>query len=295
MLCGKDTGNYRPPEKEVFYWNMDKETKRQIEYRNPVALSDAVYRRIVRDIVPLKTGVDPVMQLASRLSTRLTRKESIRVAGFICPFYEYDDEDKVTGIGRGGLKEHDLFNKKFSRLTGLAEKLKDALGQDLPVQLDVVMGDTGIADRTKMGDNFEKVMRENVCAYRDSFAESGIQLQAKFMQFSQIIGGYGSLLKSGSDLMEDGRLLTEDNVSFYMNPGVSEKLQNTYREYRSKGISHNIAAGFALNYGIAGLVMRQRGVDIFIGTDFPNTAGHFRNYLYHTFMNSGDLLVFVPK
>ena len=46
--------------------------------------------------------------------------------------------------------------------------------------------------------------------------------------------------------------------------------------------------GFAYNYGLAGLVLRQKNIDLLIGTDKP---GSYMNHLYHTFIQPDQLFV----
>ena len=112
-----------------------------------------------------------------------------------------------------------------------------------------------------------------------------------FERVSRLLGVY-MVTYPFSDVDKDGQFYRDGGIQIRENPIVFRKVADESKEIRRKGGNPNRAYGFAFDYGLAGLALRNNGTDVLIGTD---VAGNYRNHLYHAFMNSEDLLVLVPR
>lgn len=246
--------------------------------------------------MPLHTGVDPVDQLATRISQKFFFGESFKIAGFVCPFYEYDEQDNVIGIGIGDLERFPFFRQKFDRFVGLANNLSELLREKLNLNLQVIMGDVGIVEGKKLDTllDVEERIISNIGSYQ-SYLHSKFQrlvgLSISFERVSHLLGVY-MVAHPFSDIDTDGQFYRNGEIQIKENLIVFRKVADESKEIRKKGGNPNRAYGFALDYGLAGLALRNNGTDVLIGTD---VAGNYRNYLYHAFMDPEDLLVLVPK
>lgn len=272
-------------------------------YKNVVAFSDAVYQKVRGEILPLKTGIDPVDQLAGRISRKLSVRSSLEIAGFICPFYEIDETKleygfgtAISGIGIGGLEDFPRYQRKFDKFLKLVAIINQVFDGRMNLSLKVLMGDTGVINaQTLKVTDAKRSINENIKAYKaymGSNYPSFKNLNINFSRFSDMAGSYLGLGEPLSDLYEDGRKLYQKLVSFATNKNVMQKVKNEQLEITRKGISIHEPLGFMLNYGLAGMILRNMNTDILIGTDAP---GSYMNYLYHAFIKPEDLFVIVPK
>lgn len=272
-------------------------------YKNVVAFSDAVYQKVRGEILPLKTGIDPVDQLAGRISRKLSVRSSLEIAGFICPFYEIDETKleygfgtAISGIGIGGLEDFPRYQKKFDKFLKLVAIINQVFDRRMNLSLKVLMGDTGVINaRTLKVSDAEQTIDENIKVYETYMHNNYSNLRnlnVSFIRFSDITGNYSGLGESLSDLNEDGQKLHKEQVTLATNRNVLRKIKNEQLESMRKGISVYEPFGFMLNYGLAGMILRNMNTDILIGTDAP---GSYMNYLYHAFITPEELLVIVPK
>lgn len=272
-------------------------------YKNVMAFSDFIYKGFCNEILPVKTGIDPVKQLAERISQKLAIGADLKIAGFVCPFYEIDETKleqgfgtAISGVGDGCLENFPRYKKKFDKFLKFVLTLDSLFKGRMGLSLNILMGDTGVINaRTLVTSNTNEIINRNVHAYREYMENNYLDLRGleiNLSRFSDMTGGYLSLGEPLSDLDEDGRKLHQVLVSFATNDDILQKVRNEQLESRRKGISIYEPSGFMLNYGLAGMVLRSLDTDILLGTDAP---GSYMNYLYHAFIKPEDLFVIVPK
>jgi hypothetical protein len=260
---------------------------------NPRVLAERLYNGILNDIEPLKYSVDPVNQLTERLSRMILKSDRrFRIAGFVCPFYKMDEQkldegfgEAVKGIGLGCLEEHPRYQSKMDRLLKITDKVAMIFRGEAEVELTILLGDKGIINANKMDDKgrLMEIINQNLDAYRKYHASHSNKLvRVNIDLFSAYTGCYYEVGQPLSDLTEDGEKLMNGSVSFFMNERVKRGLVSSLRIKERYG--------FALNYGLAGMILRDR--EMVIGTDKP---GSQLNYMYHTFIRNEDLFVVVPK
>lgn len=272
-------------------------------YKNVVAFSDFIYKGFCNEILPLKTGIEPVKQLAGRISSKLSAGLDFKLAGFVCPFYEIDETKlkegfgaAISGIGNGCLEDFPRYQKKFDKFLKLILNLDEFFRGRMNLNLNILMGDTGVINaRTLKTTDAGRSINENIKAYEiymSSNYPSLKNLNVNFFCFSDMTGNYSGLGEQMSDLNEDGRKLDQKLVSFATNENVLQKVKNEQLESMRMRISKYESLGFMLNYGLAGMILRNLDTDILIGTD---ASGSYMNYLYHSFIKPEELLVIVPK
>ena len=244
----------------------------------------------------------------------------LHLAGFICPLYVSGDTDTLSFtedsklIGNGRLKEYPFFERKFIRLLNLVTQIEIVFGDKVGIEFDVVMGDRGVIGANKLkteGVSLSGVVEENLIAYQEYLSQANFDLNRTEIRFLYASELFASVLPEASepfsDVVEDGKKLFvpsrvmstsvsrsgREKIEFeYYNPKVFNQVGNQAVRLIGEGQAMYEPFGFALNYGLAGLAMLQRNVDILIGTDPP---GVYLNYMYHAFMPPKDLIVMVPK
>ncbi len=158
------------------------------------------------------------------------------------------------------------------------------------------MGDTGVINaRTLVNKDTDNLINNNISAYKNYLMERDPTLeglQINISRFSDLTGGYFGLAGPLSDLVEDGKKLHNKSISLEVNQEVLRKVTDEQLESTKKGVSIYESSGFMLNYGVAGMILRNLGTDILIGTD---ASGSYMNYLYHSFIKPEELFVVVPK
>lgn len=227
----------------------------------------------------------------------------MKIAGFVCPFYMLDETKlnqgfgvAVSGIGTGQLEKFPRYQNKFDKLLKIAVLLNNLFGTRIHLELEILMGDTGVINANKFIDkDSDKYIERNIDSYKKYMSNNYSKLSAIKINFSRIsdkTGSFYGLSRPFSDLVEDGKKIKEGTVSFYTNGDVMKKVENDQMAVIGKGGSVYESLGFMLNYGIAGMILRNNGTDILIGTD---SAGSYMNYLYHSFIKYQELFVVVPK
>lgn len=241
--------------------------------------------------------------MAGRISARLSTGTDLKLAGFVCPFYEIDETKlgkgfgaAISGIGVGSLENFPRYRKKFDKLLRLVSVLNELFEKRMGLSLTVLIGDTGVIQPQPINiSRARSVIGKNIDAYKKYMINNCLGIKGtkvNFCRFSDLTGSYLSLGEPLSDLYEDGERLHNQFVSFPVNENILQKVKNEQLESSRKGISIYEPAGFMLNYGLAGMALKNSGTDILIGTD---TSGSYMNYLYHSFIGSEELLVVVPK
>ena len=156
------------------------------------------------------------------------------------------------------------------------------------------MGDKGIinANLIKDGINLKEVISSNLETYRRYIETQHIdQVSFEYLNISDLTGSLPMIGMALSDLHEDGDMLLSMQLDKQINPRVQNMLNNERSHLLNKQASHSKLSelyGFALNYGLAGSVLRQRDISMVIGTVKP---GSNLNHFYHSFLNPSDLLV----
>lgn len=272
-------------------------------HKNIMAFSDFIYKGFCNEILSIKTGIDPVKQLAGRISAKLLTGSDFKLAGFVCPFYEIDETKleqgfgaAISGIGNGCLENFPRYQKKFDKFLKFVLTLDNLFKGRMGLSLNILMGDTGVINaRTLKTTDAGRSINENIKAYEVYMSgnyPSLKNLNVNFSCFSDMTGNYSGLGEQMSDLNEDGRKLDQKLVSFATNENVLQKVKSEQLESMRKRISKYESLGFMLNYGLAGMILRNLDTDILIGTD---ASGSYMNYLYHSFIKPEELLVIVPK
>lgn len=230
----------------------------------------------------------------------------MRLAIFTCPLYLIDEGrtdgggygESVKGVVSGSLKKHKRYKMKVDRSLRLTGKLYDLFESDFGLETELIFGDKGVINANRQSpSHLRDVFYKNKIEYLKYISKNGSGMNVDVFRSIDVSGllaqsgiGFGDLGKSGSDLVEDGVMFANGSVTFNVNSKVMSQIYD--ESSHNEGDARFEPYGFGLNYGMAGLALRSRGVDIVIGSDKP---GSYLNYLYHTFMDPNDLMVLVPK
>lgn len=277
-------------------------------------LASEVYAGLRPVLAGFHYGIDPLEQLAERLSARHFEGATFSVAGLVCPLYLTDPariEDgfmyAIQGVGTGDLEAYPRYRSKFDRLLGFYRRLGELLPDSFPIKLTVLMGDVGVIGATAHQDkaDLERRVSDNMKSYQQYLSTKAPDAKGRvqFTRLSEFTSEYAGFAPALGDLYEMGQWFTQANsslpgdesaISFpHLNTGVVDQIRYQEVGLASKGYPEALSepAGFGLAYGIAGLALHHAGTDLLVGTDPPES---YLNHLYHLFMEPTDLFVLVP-
>ncbi|MBP9702558.1 hypothetical protein KBD69_02625 [Candidatus Woesebacteria bacterium] len=264
------------------------------------------YKELLPAVHPMKYGVDPVHQLAEIISRKRFERDDFKVAVFVCPLFLIDEKklaagfsSAITDVAVGTIDAFPRYKHKFDKAIALIREIKSVLMGALPVHIELILGDTGLPNGELLGrkHNLNIMLSDNLLEYGQYLLrkDRSIFNASDHYMISELTAQYrvGDFAQKGSDLVEDGKIMRSGDIQFgHLNKDVARKTYDEARHKRGRGESEYESYGFHLNYGLAGLALRSRGVDLIIGTD-PETS--YMNYLYHAFMDPKDLMIVVPR
>lgn len=233
------------------------------------------------------------------LQRAYVNKRPFHIAGFVCPLYEMDENlldkgfgEAIIGIGEGSIDEYSRYKEKIDRLLRTLESIHQTISPYIPVEIDFLMGDKGIINVNQIAQHQDiaQSISCNIESYRSYIESQGVQIgKYQLGCISDYTSHLPEIGKPSSDLHADGSLYFANKDSFPLNERVDRIITHELlhrRGGRGEQKQFYEPLGFALNYGVAGVALRQHDVDMIIGIDKP---GSYLNHLYHTFLNPEDL------